>query len=71
MLLAIKQHGAIRACIIDDTGFPKRGSHSVAVKHQYCGQLGKQTNRQAAVSLSIANDHASLPVAFHLYLPKG
>ena len=38
--------------------------------HQYCGQLGKQANCQVAVSLSIANHSASLPVAYHLYLPK-
>ena len=37
---------------------------------QYCGQLGKQDNCQVAVSLSIANDHASLPIAYRLYLPR-
>jgi SRSO17 transposase len=40
------------------------------VAHQYCGQLGKQANCQVAVSLSIANHDASLPVAYQLYLPK-
>lgn len=63
-------HGAISAWIIDDTGFPKKGRHSVGVARQYCGQLGKQDNCQVAVSLSIANDHASLPVAYSLYLPE-
>src|ERR1035437_10083748 len=56
--------------IIDDTGFPKQGRHSVGVARQYCGQLGKQDNCQVAVSLSIANHHASVPVAYQLYLPK-
>ena len=65
----IERHGRIEAWIIDDTGYPKCGSHSVGVTHQYCGQLGKQANCQAAVSLSIANHHASLPVAYRLYLP--
>ena len=37
---------------------------------QYCGQLGKQDNCQVAVSLSLANRHASLPVAYQLYLPQ-
>ena len=60
----------IEAWIIDDTGFPKQGRHSVGVARQYCGQLGKQDNCQVAVSLSIANHHASLPVAYRLYLPK-
>jgi len=40
------------------------------VQHQYCGQLGKQANCQVAVSLSLANRHASLPAAYRLYLPK-
>src|ERR1700719_181122 len=66
----MQRHGAIEAWIIDDTGFPKQGEHSVGVARQYCGQLGKQDNCQVAVSLSIANHHASLPVAYQLYLPK-
>lgn len=66
----IETHGAISAWIIDDTGFPKKGRHSVGVARQYCGQLGKQDNCQVAVSLSIANAHASLPVAYSLYLPE-
>ena len=37
---------------------------------QYCGQLGKQDNCQVAVSLSLANDYASLPIAYQLYLPE-
>ena len=70
VLPAIEKDGPIEAWIIDDTAFPKQGKHSVGVQHQYCGQLGKQANCQAAVSLSIANHCASLPVAYRLYLPK-
>jgi SRSO17 transposase len=69
VLPVIAQRGPIRALIIDDTGIPKKGRHSVGVARQYCGQLGKQDNCQVAVSLSAANDHASLPVAYRLYLP--
>jgi SRSO17 transposase len=65
----IEQRGPIRALIIDDTGLPKKGKQSVGVARQYCGQLGKQDNCQVAVSLSAANDHASLPIAYRLYLP--
>jgi SRSO17 transposase len=56
--------------IVDDTGFPKKGEHSVGVARQYCGQLGKQDNCQVAVSVSLATEAASLPVAYRLYLPK-
>jgi SRSO17 transposase len=70
ILPAMERHGPIEAWIIDDTGFPKKGQHSVGVARQYCGQLGKQDNCQVAVSLSIANHQASLPVAYRLYLPQ-
>src|SRR5437660_2115979 len=70
VLPAIEKDGPIEAWIIDDTSFPKQGKHSVGVQHQYCGQLGKQANCQVAVTLSLANHHASLPVAYRLYLPK-
>lgn len=56
--------------IIDDTGFPKKGKHSVGVARQYCGQLGKQDNCQVAVSLSLATEHGSIPIDWRLYLPK-
>ncbi|MDP8917827.1 MAG: IS701 family transposase [Pseudomonadota bacterium] len=66
----IERAGPISAWIVDDTGFPKKGKHSVGVARQYCGQLGKQDNCQVAVSLSIVNEKASLPVAWRLYLPE-
>lgn len=56
--------------IVDDTGFPKQGRHSVGVARQYCGMLGKQDNCQVAVSVSLACQTGSLPVAWSLYLPK-
>jgi SRSO17 transposase len=67
---SMTRRGPIEAWIIDDTSFPKKGEHSVGVHHQYCGQLGKQANCQVAVTLSIANHHASLPIAYQLYLPR-
>jgi SRSO17 transposase len=70
VLPTIERHGPVEAWIIDDTSFPKQGRHSVGVARQYCGQLGKQDNCQVAVSLSLANHHASLPVAYRLYLPE-
>src|SRR5512138_1490316 len=69
VLPAIERHRPIEAWIIDDTGFPKKGRHSVGVARQYCGQLGKQDNCQIAVSLSLANHAASVPIAWRLYLP--
>ncbi|GMV55031.1 MAG: hypothetical protein AMXMBFR6_08360 [Betaproteobacteria bacterium] len=60
------------ACwIIDDTGFPKKGKHAVGVARQYCGVLGKQDSCQVAVSVSLASEQASLPVAYRLYVPYG
>src|SRR3981189_1693786 len=70
VLPKIERHGAIEAWIIDDTGFPKKGAHSVGVARQYCGQLGKQDNCQVAVSLALANPPASLPAMYRLYLPQ-
>jgi SRSO17 transposase len=70
VLPAIERDGPIEAWIVDDTSFPKQGSHSVGVHHQYCGQLGKQANCQVVVTLSIANHHASLPIAYRLYLSQ-
>ena len=60
----------IVAWIVDDTGLPKKGTHSVGVARQYCGQTGKQDNCQVAVSLSAATWKASLPIAYRLYLPE-
>src|SRR5919199_2181454 len=70
VLPAIEKDGPVVAWIVDDTGFPKKGQHSVGVARQYCGPVGKQENCRVAVSLSVANDQASLPVAYRLYLPK-
>jgi len=56
--------------IVDDTGFPKKGKHSVGVGRQYCGQTGKTDNCRVAVSLSIGNTRGSLPVGYRLYLPE-
>jgi len=67
---ALAAHGGVEAWIVDDTGFPKKGSHSVGVARQYCGRLGKTDNCQIAVSLSIANHQMSLPIAYRLYLPE-
>jgi len=69
-LTAMRQKEPVKAWIVDDTGFPKKGTHSVGVTRQYCGQVGKQENCRVAVSLSVSTNTASLPIAWRLYLPE-
>ncbi len=70
VLPVMKRNGPVVAWIVDDTGFPKKGVHSVGVVRQYCGQVGKQENCRVAVSLSLATEQVSLPIAWRLYLPE-
>ena len=69
-LPALLHLGEIENWVVDDTGFPKCGKHSVGVERQSCGRLGKTDNCQVAVSLMISHRLASLPIAFDLYLTK-
>lgn len=55
--------------IIDDTGLPKQGTHSVGVARQYCGVLGKIANCQTLVSLTLAQGEVPVPLALRLFLP--
>ena len=70
VLPSLRKHGPVVAWVVDDTGFPKQGKHSVGVARQYCGQVGKADNCQVAVSLSVSSWNASLPIAWRLYLPE-
>jgi len=84
VLPAMTRKHALAAWIVDDTGFPKKGTHSVGVVRQYstprtkdlsagtpdCGQLGKQDNCRVAVSVSLATEEASIPATYQLYLPE-
>jgi len=68
-LAQLERHAPVGAWVIDDTGIPKKGRHSVGVARQYCGALGKQDNCQVAVTISLANSTMSIPCAYRLYLP--
>ena len=69
-LPAMEKQAPIEAWVVDDTGLMKKGTHSVGVTRQYCGQVGKQENCRVVVSLSITTAAASLPIAWRLYLPQ-
>jgi SRSO17 transposase len=67
---ALSQREPITAWIVDDTGFPKQGKHSVGVQRQYTGTAGKITNCQIGVSLAVATRTEHVPLDFELYLPR-
>jgi SRSO17 transposase len=58
------------AFVIDDTGFPKKGRHSVGVARQYSGTLGRTDNCQIATSLHLAGERGSACIGMRLYLPE-
>jgi SRSO17 transposase len=58
------------AWVVDDTGFPKDGHHSVGVQRQYCGTLGKTANCQLGVSVNAVTEAASCPLDWRLFLPE-
>lgn len=66
---ALQKQEPVTTWIIDDTGFPKQGKHSVGVQRQYTGTLGKIGNCQIGVSLTVATKNEHVPIDFALYLP--
>jgi SRSO17 transposase len=60
----------LEAFVIDDTGFPKKGAHSVGVARQYSGTLGRTDNCQVATSLHLAGEQGSGCIGMRLYLPE-
>jgi SRSO17 transposase len=69
-LAPLERHAPVAAWVVDDTGMPKKGRHSVGVARQYCGPLGKPDNCQVAVTVSLVNPVMSIPAAYRLYLPE-
>jgi SRSO17 transposase len=68
-LQQLERHGPVAAWVVDDTAFPKKGQHSVAVARQYCGVVGKEDNCQVVVTVSLVNASMSVPCTYRLYLP--
>ena len=60
----------LEAWIVDETGWPKQGTHSVGVAHQYCGAVGKKANCQVHVEVAVSDGMVAAPVAARLYLPE-
>ncbi len=56
--------------IVDGSGFPKQGSHSVGVATQYCGHLGKVANCQEGVFLVYVSSQGYAFLDERLYLPE-
>ncbi len=69
-LKADTEFPGVEALIIDDTGFPKKGQHSVGVQRQYSGTLGRQDNCQVATSLHLGGEQGSVCIGLRLYLPE-
>jgi SRSO17 transposase len=67
---AMSAREPVTTWIVDDTGFPKQGTHSVGVQRQYTGTAGKITNCQIGVTLSVATRSAHAPIDAELYLPE-
>lgn len=70
LLPQMERHAPVGAWIVDDTGMPKKGRHSVGVARQYCGAVGKPENCQVVVTISLANAVMSVPAAYRIYLPE-
>ena len=71
--LALKIDGelpGVEALVVDDTGFPKKGKHSVGVVRQYSDTLGRIDNCQVATSLHLAGEVGSGCIAMQLFLPE-
>src|SRR4051812_32769208 len=62
--------GSDAVLVVDDTALVKQGRHSVGVKRQYCGQLGKRANCQSLVSLTLARAEVPVCVGLRLFLPE-
>ncbi len=56
--------------VIDESGFPKQGTHSVGVAPQYCGALGKVANCQMGVFLAYVSARGHALIDARLFLPQ-
>lgn len=67
LLIGDENNGSLH---FDESGYKKDGNHSVGVKRQYCGRLGKVDNCQVGVFMGYVNENHRTLIDERLYLPE-
>jgi len=69
-IVARKYHGRECIVIVDESGYPKKGTATACVQRQYCGATGKVDNCVIGIHLGFASDDFHTLIDADLYLPQ-